>query len=121
VKEVAYHVDHAVQWTLRLGDGTRQSHRRMQEGLERMWPFVDELFEGGATERLAGEGVGVDVPALRPDWERRIDEVLAEATLSRPEVPTRRGGGRRGRHTEALARMLDEMQELHRSHPGAGW
>lgn len=122
VKEVAYHLDHAVQWTLRLGDGTEQSHRRMQRAMERMWPFVDELFElDPIAELLVAEGVAVDVAALRPAWDREIDGVLEQATLTRPEASIRRSGGRRGRHSDALREMLAEMQELHRSQPGASW
>jgi ring-1,2-phenylacetyl-CoA epoxidase subunit PaaC len=122
VKEVAYHVDHARQWTLRLGDGTKESHRRMQEGLDRLWPFVDELFEQDVVARqLAVEGVGVDVAGLRPEWDRNVLDVLAEATLRKPTISVRRSGGRHGRHTGALGPMLAEMQELHRAHPGASW
>jgi ring-1,2-phenylacetyl-CoA epoxidase subunit PaaC len=122
IKEVRYHVDHAVQWTLRLGDGSNQSHRRMQDGLERMWPFVDELFEPDpATEGLVSEGLAVDPQALRPDWDREIDRVIKRATLLRPTVQMQRTGGRRGRHTAALAPMLEEMQQVHRAHPGVSW
>jgi ring-1,2-phenylacetyl-CoA epoxidase subunit PaaC len=122
VKEVTYHIDHAVQWTLRLGDGTTESHRRMQTGLDRLWPFVAELFEQDEVgERLVAQGVAVDVAALRPAWDREIDDVLTRATLTRPAIPTQRSGGRRGVHTEAFGYMLAEMQHLHRSHPGASW
>lgn len=122
VKEVRYHVDHAVQWTLRLGDGTEESHNRMQAGLDRMWPFVDELFElDPVAERLVADGVAVDPTELRPDWDRDIDRVLAQATLGRPEAQLRPTGGRSGLHTEVFGHMLAEMQHLHRSHPGASW
>jgi ring-1,2-phenylacetyl-CoA epoxidase subunit PaaC len=122
VKEVAYHVDHARQWTLRLGDGTTYSRQRMQQGLELLWPYVDEMFEQDAVARqLALDGVGVDVAALRPEWEREVGAVLHEATLRRPTVSVKRAGGRHGRHTGALDSMLAEMQELHRAHPGAAW
>ena len=93
VKEVAYHVDHAVQWTLRLGDGTDESHRRMQAGLDRMWPFVDELFElDPLAERLVADGVAVDPTELRPGWDRDIDGVLArgDAQPSRGPGPAHR-------------------------------
>lgn len=122
VKEVAYHRDHAVQWTLRLGDGTDQSHRRMQAALDRLWPFVDEMFEVDALlRRLAAAGIAVDVAALRPEWDRFVGGVLAEATLDLPESVWRAAGGRRGVHTEAFGYLLAEMQHLHRSHPGARW
>jgi ring-1,2-phenylacetyl-CoA epoxidase subunit PaaC len=120
VKEVAYHRDHATQWVLRLGDGTEESHRRMQEGLATIWPYVDELFETTDVER-ALPGVAVESSALRPAWESHVHGIIAQATL---EVPTARWharGGRTGLHTEHLGHMLAEMQHLHRSHPGASW
>lgn len=121
-KEVAYHLDHATQWTLRLGDGTGESHARMQAGLVAVWPYVDELFEADPlTDRLAREGVGADPSALRDEWEAAVDAVLGEATLERPEVRPVTGGGRRGLHTEHLGHLLAEMQSLHRAHPGATW
>jgi len=123
LKEVDYHRDHATQWVLRLGDGTEESHRRMQAGLEQMWPYVDELFATDELEQsLVAAGVAVDASSLRPGWDAYVDGVLAEATLTRPEgLRTPPGGGRRGVHTEALGYLLAEMQHLHRSHPGATW
>jgi ring-1,2-phenylacetyl-CoA epoxidase subunit PaaC len=123
VKEVDYHRDHATQWVLRLGDGTDESHRRMQAGLERMWPYADELFVSDDLEQaLVSDGVAVDASALRPRWDAYVDQVLAEATLTRPEgLRTPPGGGRGGIHTEAMGYLLAEMQHLHRAHPGATW
>jgi ring-1,2-phenylacetyl-CoA epoxidase subunit PaaC len=122
VKEVDYHRDHATKWVLRLGDGTEESHRRMQSGLDRMWPFVDELFAADDLERaLAADGVAVDSAALRPEWDAYVDGVLSEATLERPTSSWTANGGRRGVHTEAFGYLLAEMQHLHRSHPGASW
>ena len=122
VKEADYHRDHAVQWTLRLGDGTEESHRRMQAGLDRLWPFVAELFESDEVEQsLVAAGVAADASALRPDWDAFVDGVIAEATLTRPSDPWTATGGRRGMHTESLGYLLAEMQHLHRSHPGATW
>lgn len=122
VKEVAYHRDHATQWTLRLGDGTAESHERMQAGLAYVWPYVDEMFETDAlVARLAAEGTAVDVSELRPAWDAAVDEVLREATLTRPDVPQVRCAGRRGLHTDHLGHLLAEMQSLHRAHQGATW
>ena len=120
VKEVAYHRDHATQWVLRLGDGTDESHTRMQAGLERVWPYVEELFD---PDDVAASlpGVAVDPPSLRPAWSAYVDAVLAEATLSGPRPRWRSRGGRTGLHTEHLGHLLAEMQHLHRSHPGATW
>lgn len=114
VKEVAYHVDHARLWTLRLGDGTQLSHRRMQQALEAEWPYVEELF-------APDEAAPVDPASLREPVLRRVEEVVAEATLSIPQVAPAVGGGRRGLHTEHLGHLLAPMQHLHRSHPGAVW
>lgn len=122
VKEVSYHVDHAAGWVIRLGDGTEESRRRMQAGVERMWPFTHELFEtDDVASRLAANGAGVDPSGLEPVWEERITAVLAEATLERPADKWRPGGGRRGVHSEHLGFLLAEMQHLHRSYPGATW
>ncbi len=122
VMEVAYHRDHAVKWTLRLGDGTSESHARMQDAIERLWPYTGELFESDAlVARLAGAGVAVDPAGLREEWERFLGATLSDATLVVPRGTWRPTGGRRGEHTEAFGHMLAEMQWLHRSHPGATW
>lgn len=122
VKEVDYHRDHAAQWVLRLGDGTPESHRRMQAGLDRMWPFVEELFTpGDGDAALVAAGIAVDVAALRPECEAYVEQVLTEATLTRPAPRWVARGGRRGIHSESMGYLLAEMQHLHRSHPGATW
>jgi ring-1,2-phenylacetyl-CoA epoxidase subunit PaaC len=118
VKEIAYHRDHAVQWTLRLGDGTAESARRMQDALDDLWRYTGELFD-------AVEGLPVNTETLREPWLTSISEVVRQATLTLPTGPDRSGwsagGGRRGIHTEPFGRMLAEMQHLHRAHPGATW
>ncbi|MFI9824768.1 1,2-phenylacetyl-CoA epoxidase subunit PaaC [Streptomyces sp. NPDC052013] len=118
VKEVAYHRDHAEQWTLRLGDGTEVSHERMQRAVDALWRFTGEMFQ-------PVEGLDVDWPALGSAWLERVEDVLRRATLSVPEGPRTgawaAGAGRQGVHTEPFGRMLAEMQHLHRSHPGATW
>jgi ring-1,2-phenylacetyl-CoA epoxidase subunit PaaC len=122
VKEVAYHRDHAREWTLRLGDGTAESHRRMQEGIDWMWPLAAELFEHDElTERLVAQGIAADARELRPGWEHYVGAVLDEATLARPDTTYAPSGGRRGEHTEALGHLLAVMQSTHRAHPGATW
>ena len=120
VKEVAYHRDHARLWTLRLGDGTDESHARMQAALDAEWPYVAELFEP-VDATLVADGVAVDPVALRPAVLTRVEAVLAEATLTVPQVAPAVGGGRRGLHTEEMGYLLAEMQHLARSHPGAAW
>ncbi|MGI8522226.1 MAG: 1,2-phenylacetyl-CoA epoxidase subunit PaaC [Nocardioides sp.] len=119
-KEVAYHLDHARQWVVRLGDGTDESHARMQSALEAEWPYVDELFTPVDAD-LVAQGVAVDAAALREPVLARVADALAEATLEVPQVSPALGGGRRGLHTEQLGYLLAEMQHLARSHPGATW
>ncbi|MFG3525411.1 1,2-phenylacetyl-CoA epoxidase subunit PaaC [Streptomyces sp. NPDC047917] len=118
VKEVAYHQDHAEHWTLRLGDGTDESHSRMQRGVDALWRFTGELFE-------PVEGLEVDWQSLRSDWLESVSAVLDRATLTLPSGPRSgawtAGAGRQGIHTEPFGRMIAEMQHLHRSHPGASW
>ena len=122
VKEAAYHHDHALQWTVRLGDGTEESHHRMQAAVDRLWPFTAELFDGDEVEaELAGQGIAVDPSTLRPRWERSIGDAFATATLTMPPTVWTSHGGRRGVHTECFGYLLAEMQYLHRLHPGASW
>ena len=123
VKEVAYHRDHATQWTLRLGDGTAESHRRMQAALDATWPYVQELFDStDIAELLAGlPGIAVDPSTLRAGWAPYVSAVLDQATMTEPEPRWRSRGGRQGLHTEHLGHLLAEMQSLHRAHPGATW
>ncbi|MGS0686451.1 1,2-phenylacetyl-CoA epoxidase subunit PaaC [Nakamurella sp. GG22] len=120
VKEVAYHRDHARQWTLRLGDGTAESHRRMQDAVDRVWPYVDELFDPWpVVADLAG--LAADPVALRAPFEAFISATVTEATLDVPQPVWHARGGRRGVHTEHIGHLLPEMQYLHRAHPGAKW
>jgi ring-1,2-phenylacetyl-CoA epoxidase subunit PaaC len=126
VKELTYHRDHAARWAVRLGDGTAESHRRMQAALEWVWPFVDELFRTSDEERrLAAGGVAVDPAEARAEFDDVVGRVLDAGTLARPTVPgmgTIGGrGGRQGIHTEMLGHVLDEMQSLARRHAGAKW
>ena len=122
VKETEYHRDHATDWTLRLGDGTDESHRRMERALAELWPFTAELFESDdVTRDVAGSGIGPDPEALRPAWDAYVGRVLGDATLIVPESTWRPTGGRTGLHTEPFGYMLAEMQHLHRSFPGVTW
>ncbi|WP_267241765.1 1,2-phenylacetyl-CoA epoxidase subunit PaaC [Streptomyces sp. PR69] len=118
VKEVAYHQDHAEQWTLRLGDGTPESHERIQHACQALWRYTGEMFQ-------PVEGLDVDWQTLRDTWLSVMADVLGRATLTMPTGPQSgawsAGAGRQGLHTEPFGRMLAEMQHLHRSHPGASW
>jgi ring-1,2-phenylacetyl-CoA epoxidase subunit PaaC len=126
VKEITYHRDYAARWTLRLGDGTAESHRRMQAATDAVWPYVGELFRTSDEERrLIAAGVAVDPADTREEVDAVLDQVLDKATLTRPDRPFigTIGGrsGRQGVHTEHLGHALAEMQSLARRHPGATW
>ena len=122
VKEVAYHLDHAGRWVVRLGDGTEESHVRMQAALDAEWPHLEELFDDSFLDpALVADGVAVDPATLREPVLSTILAVVEEATLAAPQVRPAVGGGRTGRHTEQMGYLLAEMQHLTRSHPGATW
>ena len=119
---MAYHVRHAAEWVIRLGDGTEESRARAAAALDELWMYTGELFAMDDGERaLAAAGVAVDREAIRPAWDATIERVLAEATLRRPADGWMQTGGRAGRHSEHLGPMLAEMQVLHRAHPGVTW
>jgi ring-1,2-phenylacetyl-CoA epoxidase subunit PaaC len=122
VKEMAYHVRHAGEWTIRLGDGTDESHRRAQHALDELWPFTGELFEVDQIERaLIEAGIAVDPAGIKARWSKTLDHVLDEAALTRPRDGYMQSGGRSGRHSEHLGYILTELQFLQRTYPGAKW
>ncbi len=124
VKEVEYHRDHAVQWTLRLAGGTDESRRRFVAGLGDVWPYVDELFrDDDLIDRLGDAAVRVAVrpSTLRPRFDAVNAAVLAEEDVEAPGGAAASGGGREGRHFPTLGFILAEMQVLARQHPGASW
>jgi ring-1,2-phenylacetyl-CoA epoxidase subunit PaaC len=122
VKEARYHVRHSAQWVITLGDGTEESHTRVQNALDDLWRYTGELFLADGVDReVAAAGIGVDPSTLAEPWRAQIDDVLRRATLTVPDVAYMQRGGRDGRHTEHLGHMLAEMQIVARSHPGAAW
>jgi ring-1,2-phenylacetyl-CoA epoxidase subunit PaaC len=122
VKETRYHLRFSAGWTVRLGDGTEESHARVQRALEALWRFTDELFTPDALEEeMAAARIGPSLAVLRGRWEARIGPVLAEATLMRPPAARYPWYGKRGVHTEHLGHLLAEMQHLPRTYPGAAW
>ncbi len=125
LKEAKYHVRHSGEWMLRLGDGTDDSHRRVQKAIDDLWRFTGELFAPDDVDRaMHVAGIGPDLAALRPTWESLVRDVVSRATLTIPnDVPrvASARGGRAGAHTEYLGHMLAEMQIIARSHPGATW
>lgn len=121
-KEVRYHVELSGDWVVRLGDGTEESRRRMVDGLDWHWRFVDELFAMDDVERgLLGRGVAVDRAALRPGYDAAVGAVLRDATLPPPKRPRAVVGGRKGHHSEHLGPLLAQMQSLPRAYPDAKW
>jgi ring-1,2-phenylacetyl-CoA epoxidase subunit PaaC len=122
VKEARYHLRHSSSWMIRLGDGTEESHQRIQRSVDGLWRFTGELFEADSIEReLSDEGVAVDSGTLRTAWEGTVTRVLAEAKLERPDDPYQATGGRRGVHGEHLGHLLAEMQWMQRTYPDLTW
>lgn len=121
-KEAAYHVRHSAEWVVRLGDGTEESHNRMLVALDLLWPYAGEAFLDDEVDVAAAQSGLVPLPSsLLPAYRKRVDDVLAEATLPVPPDPWWQRGGRQGRHSEHLSYLLTEMQVVHRAHPGATW
>ena len=121
-KEAAYHVRHSHGWLVRLGDGTTESHLRMEQAIADLWRFVDEMFDTDSLdEKMTTAGMGVAPAALRGAWEALVDATLEEATLHHGPVDPQRRGGRSGFHTEHLGHLLTEMQWMQRSYPGLEW
>jgi ring-1,2-phenylacetyl-CoA epoxidase subunit PaaC len=126
VKEDRYHVRHSSEWVIKLGDGTTESHERIQRSVNELWRFTGELFEGDDVDyRMARLGIAPHPREMRAKWDELVNDVFSRAKLERPQdMPFARGGGgsgRTGHHTEFLGHMLAEMQIVARSHPGAEW
>ncbi|QPC44189.1 phenylacetate-CoA oxygenase subunit PaaC [Kaustia mangrovi] len=122
VKEARYHLRHSAEWIVRLGDGTEESHARTRAALDHLWVFTGELFEMDETAlSLLDRGVAVDARALKPEWDRAMNETLARAGLDRPGEIAMLSGGRTGRHSEHLGHLLAEMQYMQRAYPGMTW
>jgi ring-1,2-phenylacetyl-CoA epoxidase subunit PaaC len=122
VKEVRYHLRYSSGWLVRLGDGTAESHARVQSALESLWPYTVELFAEDALDRtMADAGIAPRLSDVRAAWSARIDAILAEATLKRPVDRPHSWHGKRGQHSEHLGYLLAEMQYLQRAYPDARW
>lgn len=122
-KETLYHLRHAKLWVVRLGDGTEESHHRMNEALEYLWMYVGEMFETDAiTNELITAGIAVDVNSFKNDWLVMVNSVFEEATLPKQTLDTfMQSGGRKGRHTEYMGHILAEMQYIPRAYPNLTW
>jgi ring-1,2-phenylacetyl-CoA epoxidase subunit PaaC len=127
LKEVTYHLRWSSEWVLRLGDGTAESHARMQGALATLWPYTGELFMPADFEQYcAAAGTGVDLAEIKVAWDAKVQEVLAEANLAivtKEDAPPiyMHTGGKQGTHTEAMGYILTELQYVQRSYPGNEW
>ncbi len=122
VKEVKYHLRHSSSWMLRLGDGTEESHAKVQKSLDDIWMFTGELFMMDEIDEAAVKvGIGTDVRTFKSDWDKKVKEVLDEATLTKPADAFAQSGGRKGLHTEYLGYLLTDIQYLTRVYPDAKW
>ena len=122
VKEASYHLHHSRDWLVRLGDGTDESHARVQASLDHLFPYTQEFWVQSPAEAAAiAAGIGVDVTTLRADWDAIVDAALAEATLQRPAVGGYISEGKQGIHSEHLGFLLAEMQSLARAYPNGVW
>jgi ring-1,2-phenylacetyl-CoA epoxidase subunit PaaC len=122
IKEITYHLRHSKEWIVRLGDGTDESNRRVQDAVNELWTYTGDLFAMNQfDEVLIKEGIAFDLKQLKPAWEKMVKEVMSEAKLALPENNFMQSGSLEGKHTEHLGYLLAEMQSLPRAHPGATW
>ena len=122
IKETNYHLRHSSKWIIRLGDGTSESHAKVQLAIDNLWMFTEELFEMNENDiQMEQQKVGVDCTALKPQWDLIINDVLSEARVNRSEDVHMPTGGRQGIHTEHLGHLLSDMQYLQRAYPDAAW
>ncbi|WP_055663269.1 1,2-phenylacetyl-CoA epoxidase subunit PaaC [Jannaschia seosinensis] len=123
VKEATYHAERSAELVVALGDGTAESHDRMQAALDALWPYTGEMFIGDDIDaELASEGIAPAPESLRDGWEEAVRTFLADATLSVPDSDFAHRGGRSGaRHSEHLGHLLTQMQWLQRAYPDATW
>lgn len=122
LKETKYHLKHSSEWVIRLGDGTEESHARAQTSLNLLWRYTDELFfENEVDAELVKLGIAPDMLKIRDSWEKTVQEVLSEATLTIPGNNWKHSGGRVGMHSEHLGYILAEMQYMQRAYPNMEW
>ena len=122
LKEIKYHLKHSSEWMIRLGDGTEESHTRIQEAVNTLWKFTKELFYQDEIDRKVIElGLGVDTSLFKEAWHSHVEKVLTEATLTIPANAWQHEGGRNGTHTEHLGYLLSEMQYMQRAYPNMEW
>ena len=121
-KEIRYHLRHNTQWLVRLGDGTAESHERVQASLEHLWQYTGELFAPDEIDNMfEAEFDGPDLHDIRERWQANVEAIVKQATLAMPEDAWMASGGKEGRHSEHFGFLIAEMQYLQRTHPGATW
>jgi ring-1,2-phenylacetyl-CoA epoxidase subunit PaaC len=121
-KEIRYHLRHNTQWLVRLGDGTDESHRRVQASVNELWRYTGEMFEADEVDTIVEKAWGgPNLGRLEERWRAGINAILVNATLDKPADDGMASGGKAGRHSEHLGYMIAEMQYLQRVHPGASW
>jgi ring-1,2-phenylacetyl-CoA epoxidase subunit PaaC len=122
LKEVTYHLERSTMWVVTLGDGTEESHERMQRAVDNLWSYTGELFEVDEVESsLVANGVAPDLARLVEPWRSTVGDVLRQGTLDMPEDTWMHTGGKKGIHSESLGYILADMQFLQRAYPGASW
>ncbi len=121
-KEMSYHIRHAGEWVVRLGDGTEESAHRMVNAVVALHPYTDELFEISAPlQNCIEHGLLPDPTPIRAPWQAMIEDIFSQAYLTIPDVPFPQEGGRHGRHTEDFGHLLSELQYMQRAYPGMAW
>jgi ring-1,2-phenylacetyl-CoA epoxidase subunit PaaC len=122
LKEAKYHLKHSSEWVIRLGDGTEESHRRIQDSLDSLWRYSSELFYADEIDaELVDRGVAPSQDDLRSEWQKTVNSVLLEATLNTPSNNWKFEGGRKGLHSEHLGYILAELQYMQRAYPNMEW
>jgi len=122
LKETKYHWKHSSEWIIRMGDGTEESNKRVNDALILLWKFSDELFfMDDVDQDLIAQGIAIDLETLRPVFNERIQLVLQQATLQLPDSKWKLNGGRLGRHTEHFGHLIAEMQYMQRAYPNMEW
>lgn len=122
IKEVSYHQRFSSDWVKRLGDGTEESHQKMQSAIDDLWTYTDELFQQTEADKvMVKEGIGVDVTKLKDNYYQIVKGVLEESTLSIPELKYFQKGGKQGVHSEYLGYLLSDLQYMQRTYPNMEW
>ena len=122
IKEVSYHKRFSADWVKRLGDGTEESHQKMQEAVDDLWVYTDELFDmTDADKEMVAQGIGVDVSMLKERYYKEVTELLEEATLIVPESLYFTRGGKKGVHSEHMGYLLADLQYMQRTYPNMEW